>query len=157
VRGAKAFLDGRDRTILTKVMRMMVEAAERFEFEKATAMRDRLQALEWLDARLALLRQARNQNSFVYPLAGTDGRERWYLIHRGQVRAVCFAPATDEERTAAAKLLAATFAEGPGAVVLTGGAVDSVLLVVAWFRKHDDERAKLMSRVVAERAASVGA
>jgi excinuclease ABC subunit C len=150
VRGVKAFLDGRDRTILAKLKGLMEHAAAGFEFEKATALRDRLQALEWLDARLSLLRQARNQNSFVYPLAGPDGRERWYLIHRGQVRAVCFAPATADDRVQTAALLAATFADGPGAVVLSGGAVDSVLLVVAWFRKNDDQRAKLMTRVMAE-------
>ncbi len=149
VRGAKAFLDGRDRTILTKVKEKMEDAAVGFEFEKATAMRDRLQSLEWLDARLSLLRQARDKNSFVYPLTGLDGRERWYLIHRGQVRAVCFTPATEEDRNRATVLLAATFADGPGAVVLSGGAIDSVLLVAAWFRKNGDERVKLMTKVAA--------
>ena len=149
VRGAKAFLDGRDRTILARVKEKMEDAAAAFAFEKATAMRDRLQSLEWLDSRLSLLRQARDKNSFVYPLAGLDSRERWYLIHRGQVRAVCFTPTCDGERERAAALLAATFAEGPGAVVLSGGAVDSVLLVAAWFRKNGDERAKLMTKVVA--------
>jgi excinuclease ABC subunit C len=145
VRAAKAFLDGRDRTVLAKLKAKMEDAAESLQFEKAMAMRDRLHALEWLDSRLSLLRQARNQQSFVYPLTGHDGRERWYLIHRGQVRAVCFTPATDDDRARAAALVATTFAEGPGAVVLTGGTVDSVLLVVAWFRKHTDERGKLMA------------
>src|SRR5262249_31930934 len=112
VRGAKAFLDGRDRTILAKVKRHMDDAAAEFQFEKALAMRDRLQVLEWLDARLSLLRQARTKHSFVYPLTGHDGRERWYLIHRGQVRAVCFTPSTDEERGRAAGLLAAAFSGG---------------------------------------------
>jgi hypothetical protein len=50
------------------------------------------------------LRQARTRNSFVYGLTGPDGGERWYLIHRGQVRAVCFTPSTDEERARAAGL-----------------------------------------------------
>lgn len=157
VRGAKAFLDGRDRTILAELRHKMEAAAKRFEFEKATALRDRLQALEWLDARLSLLRQARNQNSFVYPLTGVDGRERWYLIHRGQVQAVCFTPVTDDDRAKAAGLLAATFAHRPGTVVLSGGAVDSVLLVVGWFRKHSHERDKLLTRVIAEKRARVGA
>ena len=145
-RGARAFLDGRDRTILVKLKEKMEAAAVEFEFEKALAMRDRLLALEWLDARLSLLRHARDKNSFIYPLAGPDGRDRWYLIHRGQVRAVCHAPVTDEDRRQTAELLSATFIEGPGAVVLTGGTVDSVLLVAAWFRKNGVERSKLMTR-----------
>ncbi|MBA4190685.1 MAG: hypothetical protein C0467_22095 [Planctomycetaceae bacterium] len=148
VRGAKGFLDGRDRTILATLNRLMADAAANFEFEKATAMRDRLQTLEWLDARLTLLRQARTKNSFVYPLVGHDGRERWYLIHRGQVRAVCFTPTTDDERARAAALTAATFGVGPASPVLTGGAVDSVLLVAAWFRRNAGEDAKLMSHGV---------
>jgi excinuclease ABC subunit C len=146
VRGARAFLEGRDRTILKKLKGMMDDAATGFEFEKASSMRDRLQALEWLDTRLSLLRQARDKNSFVYPLVGSDGCERWYLIHRGQVRAVCFAPMTDEAFRRTTGLLAAIFIDRPEAVVLSGGVVDSVLLVAAWFRKYNDDRAKLMTK-----------
>jgi excinuclease ABC subunit C len=149
VRAAKAFLDGRDRTILAKLKQAMETAASRLEFAKATSMRDRLQALEWLDARLTLLRHARTKNSFVYPLIGHDGRERWYFIHRGQVRAVCFTPTTNEARTHAAAMLAAAFAGSVAPTVLSGGTVDSVLLVVGWFRKHTAENAKLMKQAEA--------
>ncbi|MBA4067533.1 MAG: ethanolamine utilization protein [Isosphaera sp.] len=150
VRAAKAFLDGRDRTVLSKLRRLMEDAAAAFEFERATALRDRLQALEWLDSRLTLLRQARARTSFVYPLVGHDGRERWYLIHRGRVRAVCFTPATDAERGRAAGLLAAAFGAGPEPAVLSAVAVDSVLLVVGWFRKHAGEEARLLKQAAAE-------
>ncbi|HVL11296.1 MAG TPA: GIY-YIG nuclease family protein [Gemmata sp.] len=150
VRAVKAFLDGRDRTILAKLKRRMEEAAGALQFEKATALRDRLQALEWLDSRLTLLRQARTKNSFVYPLVGHDGRERWYLIHRGQVRAACFTPASDDEKARARALLAAAFSAGPESPVLAGGAVDSVLLVVGWFRRNAAEVARLMRRARAD-------
>jgi excinuclease ABC subunit C len=150
VRGVKAFLDGRDRTVLGKLRETMEAAATAFEFEKATAVRDRLQALEWLDDRLTLLRKARNRNSFVYPLTGHDGRERWYLIHRGQVRAVCYTPTTEAEKAAVPALLAAAFGGGPESPVLSDVAGDSVLLVDSWLRKYTNERAKLMSRTVAE-------
>jgi excinuclease ABC subunit C len=146
VRAAKAFLDGRDRTILRKLRSLMEAAAAGFEFEKAMAMRDRLAALEWVDDRLALLRRARDKNSFVYPLAGHDARERWYLIHRGQVRAVATPPTTDPERRRVAELIDRTFADTRTPDVLSGGAVDSVLLVAAWFRKNAVEKAKLLTR-----------
>lgn len=149
VRAVKAFLDGRDRTILTKLRGLMDEAAARFEFEKATAIRDRLAALEWLADRLALLRKARHLNSFVYPLAGPDGKENWYLIHRGQVRAVIAAPQSEDDRDRAAALIRATFAGPPAPAMLTGGAVDSVLLVVAWFRKNAEEKGKLLTKAAA--------
>lgn len=146
VRAAKAFLDGRDSSMLKSIKGLMETAANRFEFEKATAMRDRLSALEWLDARLSLLRQARNKSSFVYPLVGADERERWYLIHRGQVRAVCFAPNSVHEFQKASELITAIFSNHPGTVVLESGTVDSVLLVAAWFRKHTGETPKLISK-----------
>jgi excinuclease ABC subunit C len=145
VRAAKAFLDGRDRTILGRLEAAMREAAGAFQFEKATALRDRLRSLEWIDSRRLLLRQARNRNSFVYPLAGHDGRFRWYLIHRGQVRAVCFAPATAEEQARTSSLISNALTAGPADLVLAGGAVDSVLLVVGWFKRHGQERKNLMS------------
>jgi excinuclease ABC subunit C len=149
VRSVKAFLDGRDRTILKKLTGLMADASEKFEYEKASAMRDRLEALQWIDARLTLLRQTRHKNSFVYPLTGVDGRERWYLIHRGQVRAVCFAPDTELAFRRTSGLLAATFIDRPESVVLADGVVDSVLLVAAWFRKHQEERARLMTKSAA--------
>ncbi|HSQ58323.1 MAG TPA: GIY-YIG nuclease family protein [Gemmata sp.] len=144
VRDAKAFLDGRDRTILADLKQRMDLSAERLEFEKAIALRDRLHSLEWLDARLSLLRQARTKHSFVYPLVGHDRRERWYLIHRGQVRAVCFAPEREDEKGRALSLLANTFTLSAGPTVLTGGAVDSVLLVVGWFKRNAGEAEKLI-------------
>jgi excinuclease ABC subunit C len=151
VRAAKAFLDGRDRAILAKIKDLMERSAESFQFEKAMALRDRLQSLEWIDARLALLRQARTRSSFVYPLTGHDGRMRWYLIHCGQVLAVCFAPASTEERARSDTLLAGTFSRNSGDKVLTSGGVDSVLLVVAWFRRNSAERQKLISKAKAVR------
>ena len=153
VRAVKAFLDGRDRTILMKLKAMMEAAADALQFEKAMALRDRLQALEWVDARLTLLRQARNRNSFVYPLAGHDGRTRWYLIHRGEVRATCFAPESDGDRQSVKSLLASAFSQTRTERLLSASTVDSVLLVVGWFRKNAQERKKLLSRVQAAQAA----
>jgi len=158
VKGAKAFLDGRDRTLLEQLRQMMDAAAAAFEFERAGAIRDRLQALERLDNRLTLLRRARSKNSFVYPLAGPDGGERWYLIHRGQVRAVAAAPACDPSRGRVAELIRTTFALAPPPDVVTGGAVDSVLLVSSWLRKYAAEKGKLLTAAEALRrcAASGG-
>jgi len=146
VRAAKAYLDGRDRTILRSMQARMNRAANDLEFEKAASMRDRLQTLEWLDARLSMIRQARNKKSFVYPLTGTDGCERWYLINRGQVRAVCSPPKTEEDLKRSADLLATAFSDRPEAIVLAEGVVDSVLLVASWFRKHANERTKLIAK-----------
>jgi excinuclease ABC subunit C len=151
VRGAKAFLDGRNTTMLTALRDQMQAAAAAFEFERATSLRDKLRAVQWLDDRLSLLRTARGQCSLVYPLAGSDGRVRWYLIHRGEVQAVTFAP-TPDTGPALVKVLAQTFADHPAPAVLTDATVDSVLLVSGWFRTRAEERAKVVTRVAAEEA-----
>jgi excinuclease ABC subunit C len=151
VRGAKAFLDGRNRSILKKLKKQMTLAAEALEFERAMSLRDKLQAIQWLDDRLSLLRRARDKSSFVYPLAGVDGRTRWYLIHSGEVRAVAFPPAA-ETGAVVAEFLAQTFSTDPAPAVLSDVAVDSVLLVAGWFRKNATERAKLLTRAQAEDA-----
>jgi excinuclease ABC subunit C len=149
VRGVRSFLSGRDRGLLRTIRGQMEAAAAAFEFERATALRDRLQALEWLDDRLGLLRRARSRNSFVYPLAGPGGAERWYLIHRGQVRAVTTAPRTPADFDRVAALIRSTFTDTPAPALLTAGAVDSVLLVAAWFRKNPGEKARLLSKAAA--------
>jgi len=149
VRGVKAFLDGRNRSILKTIRKQMLAESAAFEFEKAMSLRDKLEAIQWIDDRLSLLRQARNQSSFVYPLRGHDDRVRWYLIHRGEVQGVMFPPnATTSDRIP--EMLATAFAEHTTPAVLSDAAVDSVLLVSGWFRKHDAERAKLLTRVKAE-------
>lgn len=148
VRAMKAFLDGRDRTVLASLKSSMEEASAGLEYEKATAMRDRLQAFQWLDDRLSLLRKARTRNSFVYPLAGSSEKGRWYLIHGGLVRGVLQAPESDEDCKQAAKTILATFTNAPPST-LTERTVDSVLLVAAWFRKCPAEKAKLLTKAQA--------
>ncbi len=145
VRKLRAFLDGRDRALLTGIQQLMDDAASRFEFEKATALRDRLQSIQWLDDRLALLRKARTMNSFIYQLIGADGMERWYVIHRGQVRAVVHAPDCREAHARVAEMVRAVFAGKVSPTILADGIVDSVLLVVAWFRKNTGEKERLMN------------
>ena len=46
-------------------------------------------------------------------------------------------------------LLTASFAGGPESPILSGGAVDSVLLVVGWFRRNTGESAKLVKQAQA--------
>ncbi len=153
-RGAKAFLDGRNKSMLRTLQSQMEEAASAFEFERATSLRDKLRALQWLDDRLSLLRTARDRNSFVYPLAGADGQTRWYLIHRGEVKAVAFPPEAESAARVSA-LLATTFTGHPAPAVLSDVAVDSVLLVSGWFRKYADERVKLFPHAKAEAACAI--
>jgi excinuclease ABC subunit C len=153
VRAAKRFLDGTDERPLKELSATMRQASGAMEFERAAALRDRLADLEWLHEKLNWLRHARRENTFVYPLAGADGRTVWYLIHRGRVRGACFSPTCPTSAAEARAIIEQVYANDPGPGV-TPGQVDHVLLVSGWFRKHPAERANLLSP--AEAAAAGG-
>jgi excinuclease ABC subunit C len=122
----------------------MAQASSAMHFERAGAIRDRLAELEWLWERLNWLRQARKENTFVYPLVGADGRTVWYLIHRGRVRGACYQPTCSISAATSRELLNDVYAADPGPGV-TLGQVDHVLLVSGWFRKNPAEKVGLLT------------
>lgn len=145
VRAARAFLEGKDLAALEALERDMGTAAAALQFERAAALRDKVEAVRWLNARLEHLRQAA-QHSFVYPVRGHEGAVLWYLIHHGRVAAVIPAPHGAEERKAAAEGIATVYSERstlPGPPTLEE--IDGVLLVAAWFRRYPEERARAFS------------
>jgi excinuclease ABC subunit C len=139
VRAARGFLDGVDTSLLDRSEFEMRKAAREQEYERAAVLRDKLDLLRWLDGRLAWLRNARKAHSFVYPID-----DRWYIIRRGQVQAVVAAPSNAASRTAAASAITAVF-DRPESRGYAADQFDSVLLVTAWFRRHPEERPRLMT------------
>src|SRR5207237_10230372 len=105
VRQAAAFLGGADPSPLRTLEAEMEAASAGLVFERAAALRDKLESLRWLSDHLERLRRAREGYSVVYPVRGPDGRERWYLIRHGRVVRALPAPADAEERAAAAALI----------------------------------------------------
>jgi excinuclease ABC subunit C len=144
VRSAIRFLDGSCDKPLKDLGKLMNEASTAMQFERAAALRDRLAEMEWLWEKLNWLRQARRENTFVYPLTGPDKRTVWYLIHRGRVRGACYQPTCESSTSVARSLLADVYAADPGPGV-TPGQVDHVLLVSSWFRKNPDEKQGLIT------------
>jgi excinuclease ABC subunit C len=141
VKAARSFLAGGDRTLLDKLERDMAAAAAAIQFERAAALRDRLDVLRWLCAHLDRVRQAREELSFIYPVAGEGGKEWWYLIHEGRTAAVVAPPADGPTRAAAAAGLRAVFGQRtPGRGTLPADQVDGLYLVLSWFRRHPAER-----------------
>ena len=142
---ACTFLEGRDASLLEAIERDMLAASAALQFERAAALRDRLEPLRWLHNCLERLRRARAL-SFVYPLRSYEGIELWYVIHRGQVRAVLPAPAEGVNAAATAEAVAAAFTDrAAGLRLLTTESVDGVLLVDAWFRKYSQERQRTLT------------
>jgi excinuclease ABC subunit C len=145
VRAARAFLDGTESALLEAIERDMTTAATALAFERAAGLRDKLESLRWLRERLDRLRQIRADNSFVYPVRGHDGNERWYVIHQGLVKAVLPGPRSAEDEQHAERVIEKMCREkrhGPGPVPV--GEIDGVLLVAAWFRRHPEERARAL-------------
>jgi excinuclease ABC subunit C len=154
-RSARAYLEGKDDSPLRNLRRAMEAAAAGQAYERAAALRDKLDVLEWLSERLAWLQRARREHTFVYPLAGDDGRILWYLVHRGRVRVVVAAPSDVTTRRVAHAAVESVF--GPEAAdtdAVPADLVDSILLVAGWFRKHAEERERLLSPAAALAACS---
>jgi excinuclease ABC subunit C len=150
VQAARAFLDGQDRTLFAVLERDLGAAAAALAFERAAALRDQLAALRWLDDQLERLRHARERFSFVYPVAGTDGRDCWYLIHAGRIAAVLAAPRNAAERQAAATAIEAVYYRSRlGSRPPTLDQIDAVLLIVGWFRRQPQEYDRIMQPAAA--------
>jgi excinuclease ABC subunit C len=142
---ARAFLEGRDGALLAALERDMAAASGEMAFERAAALRDRLQALQWLHGHLERLRRLRDGQSFVYPARGPEGGAVWYLIHQGRVSASRPAPSPATAARTAALIESLYRRRFPPGAALAGNEIDGVLLVGAWFRKYPEERARVLT------------
>lgn len=137
---AKAFLDGHADEPLRWLNERMAAAADRWEFEYAGRLRDRLHRLESLRDEFAQLREALDSLTFLYRVAGVEGDDRVYLVRRGTVRTVIPVPRTAAERQRLARLCDEHFGrpEHQGALVQRHQ-VDEILLLSRWFRARPEE------------------
>ena len=141
VRKARDFLIGKDLTPLTQLQAQMQTEAESQQFERAAALRDRLAVLQWLADRLARIRQAQQEMSFIYPVAGWDGSTTWHLIHGARVIASVEKPHDAATRKIAAEQIEAIYRNRAGLLDSYEHA-DSMMVVMQWFRKHSGERGR---------------
>jgi excinuclease ABC subunit C len=118
----------------------MADAAGRWEFEHAAALRDRARRLEALRDQFLQLREALDTLSFLYRVDGAEAGGRIYLIRRGTVRAVFAPPETAAARRDLRQAVDRCFAapETPTAVV-GRHQVAEILLIARWFRRNPDE------------------
>ena len=148
---ARAFLDGLDLGPMEQLRRQMEESSARLEFERAAALRDKLQRLEALREQFIRFRFAVETLSFVYHVPGHEGDDRVYLIRRGRVRAEQPKPRTAHDRTTLKRLVDEIFQprEREGAQVPTHE-IDELLLLSSWFRRFPTEldRATAPGRMV---------
>lgn len=136
VEQALAFLDGRGIAPLDRVVDAMSHASDETAFETAARLRDKFEALEWLFAAGSRIRAAIDALSFVYLDPGTYGDDRAYVIRQATVRASAPAPHTPIERAAFRALVAEHAGPEPASGALPPEAIDEMVLLLGWFRRH---------------------
>jgi excinuclease ABC subunit C len=146
VQAARHFLAGADATPLVMLERQMLQAAAAQQYERASLLRDKFAAFSWLHRQLDQLRQAAMMEPMVYSVLGHDGSMRWYLLHGGRAVTAALAPADQDVR---AGVLRQWQALRPSTT--NGGEhLAGVLLLAAWFRRHPQERARVVALASAQ-------
>jgi hypothetical protein len=122
----------------------MTSASHALDFEKAAALRDKLDVLRWLDDRLNTLRTALNHPPFIYPVKGSDHEETWYVINRGMVVAAMPAPRLPDEEQLVRKAIEGSISDKTRFLArMPAQAMDGVHLVSSWFRRRPEERTRI--------------
>jgi excinuclease ABC subunit C len=132
---ARAVLEGKDDGPQRLLMNEMAAASAAMSYERAGWIRDRLTALQALEAQLARVREAITRPSLVYAVPGADGDDRLYLIRHGRV--------VDEARCSDAAAVNALQArervEIPMPVSAPADQLDELLMIGQWFRTRPAE------------------
>jgi hypothetical protein len=145
VRAAADFLRGRDLEPLARFEAEMRAAAAARQFERAGALRDARAALAGLVAHLEQVDAARRQYSFVYPVPAYGRGRAWYLIRQGEVATVVRAPRAGRPATQCLQALEEVFGTVPSPALPARDDLDTLLLTMAWFRRHPAELARTLS------------
>ncbi|MDX2192755.1 MAG: hypothetical protein NW201_05340 [Gemmatimonadales bacterium] len=133
---AVAFLDGRALGPMQDAIGAMQAHAQEGDYERAARWKEKFEDLEWLLEGTTRARLAVEALTFTYRDPGVHGDDRAYVIRHGRVRLAFPWPATPIEReafdAAVRTELETPAPEGP----LPIDAIDEVLLLLSWFRRH---------------------
>ena len=117
---------------------------ERWLFEYAAVVQDRLELLESVRASLTRMERALASLNAVYSVPGHAGEDRVYLLQRGAVRAELPAPRDRRERRALGRRVRRVLRSPPPSAPRIGGdRIAEMLLVERWFRRNPEERGRL--------------
>jgi excinuclease ABC subunit C len=144
VETARRFLRGESEEPLARLRVHLRRAVERWLFEYAAVVRDRIELLESVRSSLLRTERALDGLSALYTVAGHAGEDRVYLLQRGLVRGEFPAPRDRRETRALghrADRLLGTAPPTPARMGADG--VAEMLLVERWFRRRPDELGRL--------------
>lgn len=144
---ARRFLRGESSEPLERLRSQLRLAVERWLFEYAAVVAERIELLEGVRAALLRTERALSALTALYSVAGHGGDDRVYVLQRGLVRAELTIPGDERGRTVVrrrAERLLATPPPSPPRLGADG--VAESLLVERWFRRNPRERERLRRR-----------
>jgi excinuclease ABC subunit C len=143
---ARAFLRGESEEPLARLQRHLERAMERWLFEYAAVVVERMEALRSLRASLLRIEGALQRLSGLYVVPGHEGDDRLYVLQRGLVRAELPRPRDRRERRAVGTRADALLRRpAPAAARVGADGVAEMLLVERWFRRKPDELRRIRS------------
>ncbi len=141
---ARRFLRGETDEPLNRLRAQLRVAAERWLFEYAAVVAERIELLSGVRSSLLQTERALTRLTALYPVTGHAGEDRVYVLQRGLVRAELPVPADERGRTAirrqADRLLSSPV---PAPARIGSDGVAESLLVERWFRRNPGERERL--------------
>lgn len=135
---ARAVLEGRDNSPQEYLMSEMSAASAALSYERAGWLRDRLTALQGLEAQLTRVREALTKPTCIYAVGSVKGDGTLYLLKDGRVAG----EASTNDAASIARLEA--FQNAPSLSVSISphaDQLDELLMIEQWFRTRPGEHA----------------
>lgn len=141
---ARRFLRGESDEPLERLRIHLRRAVERWLFEYAAVVLERIELLSSVRASLLRTERSLAALSAIYTVPGHAGEDRLYVLQRGLVRAELPAPRDARDRRALARQADRLLSTPPPPPPRLGaGGVAEMLLVERWFRRRPEERERL--------------
>ena len=141
---AREFLLGRSEAPLVRLREHLRLAVERWLFEYAAVVAERIELLSGVRDALQRMERALGSLSALYQVPGHEGEDRIYVLQRGLVRAELPVPRDRSARQRVHRDIdRATRTPPPSAPRAGADGMGEMLLVERWFRRRPEEHKRL--------------
>jgi len=145
----RQFLNGTSASLLDSIQQDMQHAAVEQQFEKAAALRDRLERLTKLNTQIRRFHDRMYAATYVYPLPSKlEKRTFWMVIVRGHIVAIVGRPRKDgtDPKTSSVLNRAQQHREAESdSLPFRQGDFDAAMILMNWFRRRKKERKRRWS------------
>ena len=142
---ALAFLEGKDLNILIQLQENMFEASQKKAFERAAIYRNQFDHLSWLSRRLEMLRKARKDLHGVFPIPGFNHQTVWAILQQGTIQRMVATTETQDSHDQLLHQIQVALMDDQQPVPTSTHEIYMQLILMAWFRKHREDRHRIIS------------